>query len=69
MRAPVMGDVPAEQKKREATTVKLRIRSTAHVDVADLDEGAVSKTSALVVAADVARDLLKRHPYLEATEG
>lgn len=70
MRAPVMGDVPAEQTKRAATkSVKLRVRLVAHVDVADLDEGTVSKTMPLVVAADVARDLLERHPYLEATEG
>lgn len=63
-----MGDVPAKAKAPAATTA-VRVRANAHVDVAHLDEGSVSKTSTLVVNADAARDLLDRHPYLEATEG
>jgi hypothetical protein len=67
-----MGDTPASAKKdtkRIEATVSLRICSSAHVDVADLDAGQVSKTGSLVVSAGVARDLLARHPYLEASEG
>lgn len=63
-----MGDAPARSTNSKATT-SLRIRRLAHVDVADLAEGTVSKTDALSVDADVARELLDRHPYLEATEG
>ena len=63
-----MGDAPAE-KKRKAATAALRVRSDAHVDVADLECGSATKTTALVVDEDVARSLLQRHPYLEATEG
>lgn len=47
----------------------MRVRANAHVDVADLAEGSVSKTKPLSVSAAVATSLLKRHPYLEATEG
>jgi hypothetical protein len=68
-----MGDTPAaakrDTKRDEANRVSLRICSSAHVDVADLDAGQVSKTTPLVVSAVVARSLLARHPYLVATEG
>jgi hypothetical protein len=63
-----MGDAP-NTKKREPARVAVRVRASAHVDVADLAEGTVSKTVPLVVDADTARDMVKRHPYLEALEG
>jgi hypothetical protein len=69
----MMGDTPAaaknDTKRSEASMVSVRICSSAHVDVADLDAGQVSKTTPLVVSAVVARGLLARHPYLEASEG
>jgi len=63
-----MGDAP-NTKKREPARVSVRVRASAHVDVADLAEGTVSKTAPLVMDAAAARDLVKRHPYLEALEG
>ena len=65
-----MGDAPAAKKASTAAAkVAVRVRASAHVDVADLAEGTVSKTAPLSLPADVAANLLARHPYLEATEG
>jgi hypothetical protein len=68
-----MGDAPAATastpKDKPSAKVALRIRANAHVDVADLSDGRVSKTSTLVVPERDARRLLQQHPYLEATEG
>jgi hypothetical protein len=65
-----MGDATeTTSKTRKAAVVAVRVRASAHVDVADLAEGAVSKTAPLVMDAAAARDLVKRHPYLEALEG
>jgi hypothetical protein len=64
-----MGEAPTASKKPAAAKVRLVVRASAHVDVADLDAGCVSKTKPLVVDAATAKRLLAAHPYLEATEG
>jgi hypothetical protein len=65
-----MGDAPATKAKQEpAEKVALVIGPSSHADIADLDEGQVSKTKPLVVSRAVARRLLACHPYLEAMEG
>ncbi len=64
-----MGDAPAIKAKASTAKTAVRVRANAHVDVADLAEGSVSKTTLLRVSPDVAAELLARHPYLEATEG
>ncbi len=70
MRAPVMGDAPATKAKQEpADKVALVVRADAHTDIADLDEGQVSKTTPLVVSRGIADQLLKRHSYLMERKG
>ena len=65
-----MGDAPAAKAKQEpADKVALVIRPDAHADIADLDEGSVSKTTPLVVSRAVARTLLERHSYLTEMKG
>jgi len=65
-----MGDAPATKAKQEpADKVALVIRPSSHVDVADLDEGSVSKTTPLVVSRSTANRLLVRHPYLTERKG
>jgi len=65
-----MGEAVASKTKRKhAEKVVLVIRSTAHADIADLDEGQVSKTVPLVVDRGVADELLKRHSYLIERRG
>lgn len=65
-----MGDAPAAKAPRgKAETVELVVRAGAHVDVADLAVGSVTKTSPLRVNRDVAAELLERHPYLTQRKG
>jgi hypothetical protein len=65
-----MGDAHNKKPKQDTPrTVALLVRSDAHVDVADLDEGQVTKLVPLVVSERVAERLLARHSYLTTVEG
>lgn len=65
-----MGDAPAAKAIRgQASKVALVVRANAHLDVADLNEGQVTKTDALLVSREVADGLLERHPYLTERKG
>jgi hypothetical protein len=65
-----MGDAPNKKAKHDAAKmVALVIRHNAHADIADLDEGQVSKTVPLVVSQSTAKRLLACHSYLDALEG
>lgn len=54
--------------KTSARTVALIINKTAHVDRADLPNGVVTKTQVLSVPKGVAKELLRRYPYLTTLE-
>ena len=65
-----MGDAPAASATRKpADTVALVVRANAHVDVADLEHGTVTKSTPLVVSRAQATKLLARHPYLTERKG
>jgi hypothetical protein len=65
-----MGDAPAATATRaQATKVQLVVRADAHVDIAHLTAGKVTKTKPLRVSRGVADDLLERHPYLTERKG